>query len=358
MESTVATRAQAAPAAPSSVQVALPACSPGPFDAQAFLSLLQIELRADGVERVLSGGEAAGGGSLAVITLRTGPCSELAREIEIVIDDRATQKSVRRVIDITDVPAAARPRALSLAVAELLRASWVELAVRAAPPPPSPPPPPLLAALPSWLSREALPAVRVAPPPGPPAPGAPSGAPSGAPAPGPPGDVARFSWTAAAEARMFFRVETGLVGGRVGSSFQAAPWLVAGVDAGVLSGSRADPLGEITLRVVTGAASISAVSAAGPLSLRVGPRLEVGRAFASGSSSDESLASGASAGGWVAMASLSAGARAGLGAGISALVDVDVGATLRGFDALADGRRALGVGGGLAGLRVGVGGEL
>ncbi len=48
------------------------------------------------------------------------------------VDDALTNKSVRREVDLGDVPASGRPRALALAAAELLRASWAELAL---PPP-------------------------------------------------------------------------------------------------------------------------------------------------------------------------------------------------------------------------------
>ncbi|MEM9190747.1 MAG: hypothetical protein AAGF12_16295 [Myxococcota bacterium] len=90
-------------------------------------SLLRVELRSDGVEEVRVAG-AAEGQALALIRVTPDECTEDNDVFVITIDDTTTQKVVRRSVSLAAVGSAARPRALALAVAELLRASWAELA--------------------------------------------------------------------------------------------------------------------------------------------------------------------------------------------------------------------------------------
>src|SRR5262249_22253661 len=118
----IGAQAHAQPA-PARVRLVLPACETA-FDGAELVRVLRIELGADGVREVIVG-EAEG--TLATIKLDATPCSAEAREVTVAIDDAATGKNVRRALAVADVDAAARPRALGLAIAELLRASWAEL---------------------------------------------------------------------------------------------------------------------------------------------------------------------------------------------------------------------------------------
>jgi hypothetical protein len=59
----------------------------------------------------------------------------------IRIRDRVTDKHIERTVDLTKLPADSRPMAVAASTDELLRASWVELALNDAPPPAMPPPP-------------------------------------------------------------------------------------------------------------------------------------------------------------------------------------------------------------------------
>jgi hypothetical protein len=100
--------------------------------------ILTAELRADGVERVILGppkSEEGPSPNLAAISIGSPTCESPAWDILVRIVDAATRKQVERHVLLADVAEPSRPRALALAVAELLRASWLELALPEAPPP-------------------------------------------------------------------------------------------------------------------------------------------------------------------------------------------------------------------------------
>lgn len=65
-------------------------------------------------------------------------CSELG--VELRVDDPITGKSLRRTLELTRAAAAARPRLLALALAELTFTSWTELIIRLHPDAPTPAP--------------------------------------------------------------------------------------------------------------------------------------------------------------------------------------------------------------------------
>lgn len=66
---------------------------------------------------------------------------ESQNTVHILLHDAVTSKEVGRSMDLSKIPADARGAALAAATVELVRASWVELAVPDAPPPVAPPPP-------------------------------------------------------------------------------------------------------------------------------------------------------------------------------------------------------------------------
>jgi hypothetical protein len=81
------------------------------------------------------------GAPLALVTLRSE--GDL---VSIEVDDRTTQKRVSRDLHVDTIPQSGRALATAIAIDELLRASWAELALFArtppAPAPVAPPPPP------------------------------------------------------------------------------------------------------------------------------------------------------------------------------------------------------------------------
>ena len=110
------------PETPARVVLVLPACEAGPFDTEAFVRLVTIELHAQGVRDIALAPPGPGpvsDGAFARVILSATPCEADGREVEVTIDDAATARTVRRTIALLDLPRDSRPRALALAVAEL-----------------------------------------------------------------------------------------------------------------------------------------------------------------------------------------------------------------------------------------------
>jgi hypothetical protein len=303
----------------------------------AFLALLRIELATDGVAAVDLVGDPAGP-ALAAITLEVVPCVADAREMVVTIDDAATQKSVRRAIHLGDVVPTARPRALALAVAELLRASWAELAMPSVPPPTAPVP---AAVRDGVQQRVAAASARVA-------------SPREAPPP-PPRPRPRPSWflSAELEGRAFLGSGSGLVGGRFGASMPLGTAFRLHADAGALYGTATDLLGDVDLRLVSGRVGAALASESDAMSVELGPRLELGWGAAEGRPFDVGT-QGRSGDAFVATTSLVALLRLRLVDRWWAVVEPEVGGVLRGFRARADQRAPGGITGAMVGLGVGV----
>ncbi len=327
------------PRVPPRVRVEPPGCTEGPFDTAAWLGLVRNELETDGVQQVdvapaPTGTESA----LAIIRVEVSPCAADAAEVTVSIDDLVTRKSVRRAVALDDVPPAGRARALALAVAELLRASWAELAMPDAP----------------------LPEVRVAP--------AvrravlarfrPEVASTGQPAapvvvPPPP------RWWAGAtfDARIFPGQSGALLGGRAVATWDPLPRLPLRlrVDAGGATGTAFARRGEVELRMATAALGVSLAGGGDRVDIAVGPRIEAGWAWIEGIPASPADV-GRTADSVVAFASLTASVRVALGGRLRALVDVSVGQTLSYVTVTADDDRVTGLRGPSLNLGVGVGG--
>ncbi|MBL8681885.1 MAG: hypothetical protein JNK05_22145 [Myxococcales bacterium] len=118
------------------VVVVLPACAEqGPFDGQGVVRQLRTELVEDGIDRVEAIESNDDSPSLARVSFELSSCVPDVTQVMVIVDDLATRKNVRRSVDLSDVRGAVRTRALALAIAELLRASFSELALSDAPPP-------------------------------------------------------------------------------------------------------------------------------------------------------------------------------------------------------------------------------
>jgi hypothetical protein len=118
------------------VVVVLPACAEqGPFDGPGVVRQLGTELVEDGIDRVEAIESADESPALARVSFDLASCAADVTQVMVIVDDLATRKNVRRSVDVSDVRGAVRTRALALAIAELLRASFSELAMSDAPPP-------------------------------------------------------------------------------------------------------------------------------------------------------------------------------------------------------------------------------
>lgn len=278
-----AARAQQEPAdpvaspMPARVELAAPTCAAA-VGAEVLLRMLRVELAADGVERVeLAAPGDTAGEALARVAVEAPRCAADASEFLVTVDDATTRKSVRRAVDLADIPAATRPRALALAVAELLRASWLELAVPTAPPAAAPVP---------EAVRDTV-RLRVA---------------AITPRARAPREVLRWAPFVGIgfEGRALPLAATGLAGLRLAGGV-VPPWSAEGtrlrlrVDAGVAFGSGASLLGDVDVLVASGA--VAATFTRGTtVAVELGPRVEVGVARAVGRVASGRSATGVSVG--------------------------------------------------------------
>lgn len=252
-----------APSMPSRVELGVPGCTDA-IATDVLLRMLRVELVGDGVERVeLATPGETGAAALARVVVEVPRCVGDASEFLVTVDDAATRKSVRRAIELADVPVTTRPRALALAVAELLRASWLELAVPTAPP--------TVAPVPETI-RDVV-RMRVT---------------ALAPRARPAREAPR--WTPFVglgfDARSFPLAGTVVAGVRLLGGL-AAPWSADGtrlrlrVDGGVTLGSGASLLGDVDVLVASGAMGV-VFTRNTTVALEFGPRLEFGVARAVG----------------------------------------------------------------------------
>jgi hypothetical protein len=306
---------------PSRVAVVLPSCAPLPFEKASLIELLSIELRADGVEHV----EEADTQSTAVIRVELPACD--AARVVLVLEDRATGKTVGRGVELGAIEPAARPRFLALSAAELLRASWLELLV-------------LRPSAQDSISRAVRARVSAYLPPRAPLPDPAASAPA-APRPAAPPEPPSWSLSLGAATRGYPSVLGGLFGGVIGARW-AHPNQLLLVDAHALHGDTSLAIGSIAMTQLSLGGAWLLRSTPGPVSLGVGPRVEAGLGQASGhatldrvvastqrhavvSASLCGLVTGSSIGSW------------------SPWLAVDAGYTLVGLTALADDRREIGL---------------
>jgi len=329
---------------PARVELAAPTCAEA-VTTDGLLRMLRVELAGDGVERVelATPGDTAGG-ALARVSIELPRCAADASEFLVTVDDAATRKSVRRSVDLADIPAATRPRALALAVAELLRASWLELALPTAPAPASPVPEPVRDTV-RLRMVAALPRA-----------GSPRAAPRWAP------------WVGLGfEGRTLPLAATGVAGVRLAGGV-VPPWSLDGtrlrlrVDGGVSFGSGASLLGDVDVLVATGAVAATFARGAA-VSVELGPRMELGVARAVGRVVSGRSAAGITVGEEQALlvgVGLVAGVRGRLSASWSASLELEGQWVFGGIDARAvDGVtgldvRAAGVFGPSLALRAGI----
>lgn len=286
LTTTASARHASAQDAPATVLLVVSECSTSPIDRGALAERLRVELTSDGVRElrlvteVTVSPEAP---ELAVLHVDAAPCAEGSASFTLRIDDLLTGKHTERTIALTEVPEGARPRTIALSVAELLRASWAELAI--VDPPPAAVPPAVLAAIrvraapvhpgegtdhladPAHrtVSTDALPPVPL------------------------PTREPRASLSAAFVARTFPGARTSPIGGRVSLDLFPLRELVVRIDAEAAVGASLDPLGTVELGLATLGVTLGLSAPVGDrVLISVGPRIAGGAAWASGRSYDPS----------------------------------------------------------------------
>ena len=114
-------------AEPPPIRVSVPACSSTPFSVEAFLGSLAVELAGHVPACCLldqgpppPAGDAAPG---LRVTLSIDPCDETATSVDVRVHEGAHAADSQRRVGLADIPLEARPRALALAVAELVHSA-------------------------------------------------------------------------------------------------------------------------------------------------------------------------------------------------------------------------------------------
>jgi hypothetical protein len=215
-----------------------------------FLDFLRVELA--GSKLACCTLAESGGGPTATVSLRVTievvPCTSDGDNVQVSVHDFSDGREVERAVSLTDVVASARPRALSLAVAELIRS--LGQAEREEPPRPD-----------VVLAAEA--------------------------SHPPPSEVRRplsLSVRVEGETRVLPTCDTTMWGGRAGFT---APWhrLHLDVDLGVDLASAHDDLGEVLFRSASLGLGVGPRFASRIARLDVGLRAEIGWAWVHGETS-------------------------------------------------------------------------
>lgn len=321
--------ARAAAADPPPIRLTVPACASAPFSVEAFLGSLEVELAGHVpacclLDRApLSPGGDPGKPDLGLrVTLAIDPCEAGATAVDVRVHDPARTGELERRVGLGDIPIDARPRALALAVAELVHSATA-----------SPPAPPAMTA----------PA-----PPGAPVEGA--GASSATPRP-------RVPWIYVSG---ILELEThpgnnlSLWGVRPSVALARGHWQAA-LDVDAMAGDPSVALGDVSTRLLAG-------------TLAAGPRLSLGHvivdlaacgrfgwAWMTGHTSNASAVGSSGSAPFA-----SAGGRLGIFLPTAAKVShlralVEAGAMVHGIDATVNGTTAVGLTGGYALFGLGFG---
>ncbi len=319
---------------PPRVAVSLPRCDALAFDPQAFIELLRIELGADGVGSVSVEPKADDASQqnppLARVAVDVLSCSRDDGHMVITVFDRLTDKSVGRGLDLAQTDPKARARFLALAVAELVRASWLELTARRQQVVPASV---LLAATAARVSTFVKPREMTAT------------EPSTRALPG--------SWLGVgASVRTFPAAQAALLGPVVGVSTRVASSEVA--FAGRASfGEAYDPLGSVSLGLASGAVAWMFSTTSDPIAIAVGPRIEAGYGWVRGDAANAGTRTD-SGGAGILLLGATASVRGRISARWASTLAIDGGLSAVGLDATADGRRTTGIRGPFVGATIGV----
>lgn len=257
-------------------------CSTSELDVEQLAERLRVELLSDGVRELrLVASESPELSSehpaLAILRIAHAPCAENSAAFYVRIDDFLTRKRIERTFDLEQTDPRARARALALSTAELLRASWAELAIAE----PSIEVPE--ATLDSIAMRVRVRGLREAE-----ALTSPITTPDSAVSTTRSDRTASTSISAAFVTRAFVSAAIAPVGGRASLDLAPLRSFVIRMDVEAAAGtSFDDPLGTIELGLATFGLTLAyAVSIGSEVLLSIGPRAAVGAAWAAGSARD------------------------------------------------------------------------
>jgi hypothetical protein len=344
--------AVARPVLPARAVLVLPECGDLPFDREALVSVLGVELLESGVALSVGSGEgAAPAEGVAVIVVEVPECGAGGRLVSVRIEHPGSGLSASRALEVSEQARPVQSRVVALAIAELLRAEWEALE------PDRPQPVPAEEA--PGAARTEVPTNALAAPGAVPEPREVRQAPAverGAEA------VSsrrrrtlRTVLDVVIDARAFAGFGGAQIGSRIGASFPLgrAP-LRLDVDVGGWYGLGFDPLGSIDVATVLAGATLSWSRGGDALGFTIGPRVELGWGRAAGRAADAAPPRRDSFDAVVSILTLRAALRARLNPRVLLLVDGQVGYVLAGIEARSVDRRATGVGGPVIALGIGL----
>jgi len=221
------------------IRVFPPECAEAPVSVDDFVDALRVELagRQPHCCVVGPGGEPAT--DALKVTLVIEPCEAATQHVDVQVDVTATQRMITRQVSLADLPPEARPRALALAVAELIRSAGEPPQPEALPPTPVPPPAP---------ERHLL-----------------------------------LAGNVAGEIRSHFSLHTALWGLRVGVMLSGSRWQVS-LDAGAATSRNEVSLGDLRILLASATLFAGPRFVLGPVIASVGPAGTLGWARIEGRS--------------------------------------------------------------------------
>jgi hypothetical protein len=291
------------------IRVFPPECAQAPVAVDDFVDALRVELAGRQPHCCVVGPGGEGIVDAVRVTLVIEPCEASTQQVDVLVDVTATRRAITRQVALADLPPEARPRALALAVAELLRTAG-----EPAPPEAAPPAPP---------------------------------APSG-----PPQRPLTLTGNVAGEMRIHVSRDTTLWGPRLGVMLSGGPWQLS-LDAGVAAGRRQVDLGELSTLLASASLFAGPRFVLGPVITSVGPAGTLGWARIEGQSNMAGVVSGRGSG-IVGTAGLRVAAEGPAGGALRLLAYLEGGMTIRRLDADVEGRPEAGVAGAYLLLAAGI----
>jgi hypothetical protein len=294
------------------IRVFPPQCEASPVSVDAFVDALRVELAGRQPHCCVVGPGGDGATDAIKVTLSIEPCDPATEQIGVAVDVADPPRTVQRQVSLADLPPEARPRALALAVAELVREAGA---------------PPAQADPAAGLPPEQIPS---APPP------------------------RRFSLTGGVVAVMnrHFEHDTRLWGLRLGVSLASTRWQ-ATVEGGAASNSTEVDLGNLTLFEATASLFVGPRFVLGPVIVSAGPAGTLGWARIEGQPTT-TAAMAISDWALIGTAGLRAAAEGPAGAAVRLFGYAEGGTTLRWFEADVNNEPAAGISGGYLLLALGL----
>lgn len=280
------------------IRVFPPECASAPVSSDDFVDALRVELAGRQPHCCVVGPGSDGVTDAVKVTLAIEPCDPATQHVDVTVDIAVPPRTIAQQVSLADLPPEARPRALALAVAELLRSPAESPQAETPPPPPQPPRtgPPLL-----------------------------------------------LTGSIAGEMHGHFSRDTILWGPRLGLTLSSTHWQLT-LDGGVAASRNDVTLGELSILEATGTLFAGPRFSPGPVVTSVGPALTVGWARIKGQSDMTNVAA-TSGSGVISTVGLRAAVEGPATFVVRLLAYVEAGWTARWLDTDINGQTSAGIGG-------------